>query len=133
MFVIMSVCLIATPATCKEARVEQSVEERPPIACIVEGQNTVAVWQTEHGHIYVFEVAPGRDALLPLAVRGAPDAAEPAERFADEALRYATREAVIRDMIATATPTQQGKDRSDRGAQSPDRGAGPARRSGTPR
>ena len=48
MFVIMSVCLLATPATCKEEQVRQSVEERPPIACIVEGQNTVAVWQTEH-------------------------------------------------------------------------------------
>ena len=48
MFVIMFVCLIASPGICKEARVEQSMEERPPIACIVEGQSTVAVWQTEH-------------------------------------------------------------------------------------
>ena len=48
MFVIMSVCLIASPATCKEARVQQTVEERPPIACIVEGQSTVAVWQSQH-------------------------------------------------------------------------------------
>ncbi len=48
MFVIMSVCLVAAPGTCKEARVQQTMEERPPIACIVEGQNTVAVWQTQH-------------------------------------------------------------------------------------
>ncbi len=48
MFVIMSVCLIAAPGACKEARVQQTVEERPPIACIVEGQSTVAIWQTEH-------------------------------------------------------------------------------------
>lgn len=61
----------------------------------------IAVWQTEHGHIYVFHPAPRRDILLPLVVRGAPDAAEPAERFADEALRYATREAEVRGMLAT--------------------------------
>ena len=48
MFVILSVCLIASPNTCKTERVQQSVEERPPVACIVEGQNTVAVWQTSH-------------------------------------------------------------------------------------
>lgn len=48
MFVIMSVCLVASPTMCKEERVRQSVEERPPIACIVEGQNTVAVWVSEH-------------------------------------------------------------------------------------
>ncbi len=48
MFVILSVCLLASPATCREERIEQTVEERPPIACIVEGQSTVAVWQTQH-------------------------------------------------------------------------------------
>ena len=48
MFVIMTVCLLSTPANCHETRVEQSVEERPPISCIVEGQSTVAVWQQQH-------------------------------------------------------------------------------------
>lgn len=48
MFVILTVCMIAAPHSCKEERVQQTVEERPPIACIVEGQNTVAVWQQEH-------------------------------------------------------------------------------------
>ena len=48
MFVILSVCLMGSPATCKIERVQQSVEERPPISCIVEGQSTVAVWQQQH-------------------------------------------------------------------------------------
>ena len=48
MFVILTVCLIASPHMCKEERVEQSVEERPPVSCIVEGQSTVAIWQQEH-------------------------------------------------------------------------------------
>ena len=45
MFVILSVCLLSSPTTCKMERIEQSVEERPPISCIVEGQSTVATWQ----------------------------------------------------------------------------------------
>jgi hypothetical protein len=48
MFVILTVCMITLPSVCREARVEQSVEERPPISCIVEGQSTVAIWQQEH-------------------------------------------------------------------------------------
>ena len=48
MFVILSVCLLSAPATCREERVEQTVEERPPIACIVQGESTIAVWQTQH-------------------------------------------------------------------------------------
>ena len=48
MFVILSICLLSSPSTCREERVQQSVEERPPISCIVEGQSTVATWQQEH-------------------------------------------------------------------------------------
>ncbi len=48
MFVILTVCMIAAPSVCKEERVRQSVEERPPISCLVEGQSTVADWQQAH-------------------------------------------------------------------------------------
>jgi hypothetical protein len=48
MFVILTVCLLSSPHICKEQRVEQSIEERPPISCIVEGQSTIATWQQEH-------------------------------------------------------------------------------------
>jgi hypothetical protein len=48
MFVILSVCLLAQPTTCKEERIQQSIEPRPPIACLVEGQATVAAWGVAH-------------------------------------------------------------------------------------
>lgn len=48
MFVVLYVCLLSSPATCRDERVQQSVEERPPVSCIVEGQSTVAVWQQQH-------------------------------------------------------------------------------------
>lgn len=48
MFVILSACLLASPTTCKEERIQQSAEQRPPIACLVEGQSTVAQWGSAH-------------------------------------------------------------------------------------
>ena len=48
MFVILSVCLLSDPTSCRTERVQQSVDERPPVACIVEGQSTVAIWQQQH-------------------------------------------------------------------------------------
>ncbi len=48
MFVILTICMISSPSVCREERVQQSVEERPPISCIVEGQSTVAIWQQSH-------------------------------------------------------------------------------------
>ena len=48
MFVILSVCLLSSPTTCKEERIQQSTEVRPPIACLVEGQSTVAQWGSTH-------------------------------------------------------------------------------------
>ena len=48
MFVILTVCMLSNPSACKEERVQQSVEERPPVSCIVEGQSTVATWASQH-------------------------------------------------------------------------------------
>ncbi len=48
MFVILTVCMIASPTVCKNERVQQSNEEGPPLSCLVEGQSTVAVWAQEH-------------------------------------------------------------------------------------
>jgi hypothetical protein len=61
----------------------------------------IAVWETEQGHIYVFAVSPHRDVLMPQLVRAAPDATEPAERFTEEALRFATQEAESRKILVT--------------------------------
>ena len=59
----------------------------------------IAVWQTEHGHIYGFTVCAKTDSLTQRFMREAPDAAEPAQHFADEALRFATDEARARQLI----------------------------------
>ena len=48
MFVVLSVCLLSSPTTCKEERVQQSSEQTTPIACLVQGQSTVADWGTAH-------------------------------------------------------------------------------------
>jgi hypothetical protein len=61
MFVILSVCLLSSPTTCKEERIQQSAEQRPPIACLVEGQSTVAQWGSAHPqwHIDKWKCVPG--------------------------------------------------------------------------
>ena len=59
----------------------------------------IAVWQTEHGHIYGFTACPDTYTLKHRFTREAPDATEPAERFAEESLRFATGEARTRQII----------------------------------
>ncbi len=59
----------------------------------------IAIWQTEHGHIYVYAVSAETDDLRQLAMRDAPDATEPAATFADQALAFATEEARARQLI----------------------------------
>lgn len=67
----------------------------------------IAVWQTEHGHIYGFTACPETDTLQPRFMRDAPDATEPAERFAEEALRFATEEARTRQIIGSGVRRQR--------------------------
>ncbi|MDX7953873.1 hypothetical protein P7D22_22210 [Lichenihabitans sp. Uapishka_5] len=59
----------------------------------------IAVWQTEHGHIYGYGVCAKTDSLTPRFMRDAPDAVVPARDFIDAALAYATREAQARQLI----------------------------------
>lgn len=59
----------------------------------------IAVWQTEHGHIYGFTVCTDTDSLIQRFMRDAPDALEPAQAFAEAALAFATVEARNRQLI----------------------------------
>lgn len=59
----------------------------------------IAVWQTEHGHIYGFTACPDTNTLKLRFMRDAPEAAQPAQSFAAEALRFATAEARARLII----------------------------------
>ena len=59
----------------------------------------IAVWHTDHGHIYAFMVCPETDSLSQRFMRDAPDATVPAADFAEDALRFATEEARVRQLI----------------------------------
>ena len=59
----------------------------------------IAVWHTEHGHIYGFTVCAETDSLTHRFMRDAPDATAPAADFAEDALRFATEEARVRQLI----------------------------------
>ena len=67
----------------------------------------IAVWQTEHGHIYGFAVCVDTDSLKPRFMRDAPDATEPAAAFAEGALQFATAEARARQLIGR--PVKRGR------------------------
>ena len=59
----------------------------------------IAVWHTDHGHIYSFTVCAETDSLTRRFMRDAPDATAPAADFAEDALRFATEEARVRQLI----------------------------------
>ena len=60
---------------------------------------SIAVWHTDHGHIYGFIVCRETDSLTQRFMRDAPDATAPAADFAEDALRFATEEARARQLI----------------------------------
>lgn len=64
MFVILSVCLLSAPTTCKDERIQQAANPGAPLACLVEGQSIVAQWGTAHPlwHISRWKCVP-RDRL----------------------------------------------------------------------
>lgn len=48
MLILLSVCLISSPSTCREERVNWSYEEVNYMGCLVQSQPVLAQWQTEH-------------------------------------------------------------------------------------
>ncbi|ABS65292.1 hypothetical protein Xaut_0033 [Xanthobacter versatilis] len=48
MFVVLYACLITAPATCREERINVSVEVAAPTACMMSSQFTIAQWSEEH-------------------------------------------------------------------------------------
>lgn len=47
MFIILSVCLLASPNSCKKEELH-TIADGPPMACLVEGQGHVARWADTH-------------------------------------------------------------------------------------
>ncbi len=48
MLILLSVCLIASPGTCREERMPWSIEDVNYFGCFAHSQEVVAQWQTEH-------------------------------------------------------------------------------------
>lgn len=48
MFIVLYACLISAPATCREERINVSMEATAPTACIMSSQFTIAQWSEEH-------------------------------------------------------------------------------------
>jgi hypothetical protein len=48
MLILLSVCLLASPASCKEERVDWSFESASYMGCLVHGQGVLAQWQAAH-------------------------------------------------------------------------------------
>ena len=48
MFILMSVCLVTAPTTCREERVDWSFESAGGMACMVRAQEVIAKWHETH-------------------------------------------------------------------------------------
>ncbi|HEX2727494.1 MAG TPA: hypothetical protein VHN20_16850 [Beijerinckiaceae bacterium] len=48
MLILLSVCLMASPSTCREERVNWTFEDANFMGCLVHAQGVLAQWQTEH-------------------------------------------------------------------------------------
>jgi hypothetical protein len=48
MLILMSVCLLANPANCREERLSFSYENASFMACLVGSQQAIAEWQQSH-------------------------------------------------------------------------------------
>lgn len=48
MLLLLSICLIAQPATCREDRIQLSYETANPFLCLRNAQSALAAWQSAH-------------------------------------------------------------------------------------
>ena len=48
MLILMSICLLASPQTCREERIPCSFAGASATACIVRSQEAIAEWQAGH-------------------------------------------------------------------------------------
>lgn len=48
MLILLSVCLMSQPSTCKEDRIDLSYEASSPVVCLRNSQSALATWQEAH-------------------------------------------------------------------------------------
>ncbi len=59
----------------------------------------IAIWNTDHGHIFIYGIEPRARELTQLYYKNIPDAEQDAVSMTDEALRFATEEARSRQLL----------------------------------
>ncbi len=53
MLLLLSICLVAQPSTCREDRIEMSVEKSSPFVCLRNSPSALATWQAAHPEWHV--------------------------------------------------------------------------------
>lgn len=53
MLLLLSICLVGQPATCREDRISMSYEGTNPFVCLRNAQSTLAAWQSAHPEWHV--------------------------------------------------------------------------------
>jgi hypothetical protein len=48
MFILLSVCLLTSPSTCREERISWNVDGAGGMACLVRAQELIAQWHETH-------------------------------------------------------------------------------------
>jgi hypothetical protein len=48
MFILLSVCLMSSPGTCREERIDWSFDNIGGMACLVRAQEVIAQWRETH-------------------------------------------------------------------------------------
>lgn len=48
MLILISICLLAAPTTCREERLDWSFEEASYTSCFIRSQEALAEWQAAH-------------------------------------------------------------------------------------
>lgn len=48
MFIVLYACLLNAPATCREERINFSMDVAAPMACMMTSQATIAEWSQAH-------------------------------------------------------------------------------------
>ena len=59
----------------------------------------IAIWNTDHGHIFLYSIEPNARELTHRFTRDIPDAEQDAASMTDEARRFATGEARSRRLL----------------------------------
>ncbi len=50
MFILLSVCLMGSPQTCREERISWSVESSNSLQCLLSAQQMIAKWHEGHSN-----------------------------------------------------------------------------------